>query len=53
MKKGDLVIYIDKTTNVLTKGEKYEVFSVSDNGIQVYIKTGFAGLTSNRFVESK
>ena len=50
MKKGDEVIYTDETTSVLIKGKKYKVFSVLDNGgIQVHIKTGFAGLTSDRY----
>ena len=53
MKKGDSVIYIDKTNNVLTNGEKYKVFSVTNGGIQIHIKTGFAVLTNDRFIESK
>ena len=50
MQKNDEVIYTDESTNVLTKGETYKVATVLDNGgIQVYINTGFAGLTADRF----
>lgn len=53
LRKGSEVQYTDVTTSVLENGKIYEVFSVGENGIQVYIKTGFAGLTNDRFTKIK
>jgi uncharacterized protein YrrD len=48
--KGDKVIYIDKSNNILENGKEYKVNEVLPNGaVQIEIKTGFAGLTKDRF----
>jgi len=51
LKKGDEVQYIGESTNVLENGKIFEVFSVMENGIQVYIPTGFAGLNNDLFAK--
>lgn len=49
LEKGSKVIYLGTPNGVLETRETYEVFSVLDGGIQVYIKTGFCGITSGNF----
>ena len=43
------IIYTDVSTSLLEQGKEYKVFSVLENGIQIYIPTGFVGLTYDRF----
>ena len=49
IEQGDKIIYTDNSNSVLNNGQEYTIFSVSETGIQVYIKTGFVGLTNDRF----
>jgi len=51
IKKKDLgkVKYIGAQHSVLVTGNIYEIFSKSDKGVQVYIKTGYAGIPNKSF----
>ena len=43
------VVHLGIPNGVLETGETYEIFSVLDGGIQVYIKTGFCGIKEGNF----
>ena len=43
MKKGDIIEFTGKHS-ILKTNEYYKVYSVSENDLQVYMKTGFAGI---------
>ena len=45
MKKDDIIRYTGVTNNTLTHGDEYQVYQVFDEGIRVYTKTGYAGIT--------
>ena len=45
MEKGDTVLYLGETTSVLDNNKEYKVFSASETGVQLYINTGFAGVS--------
>ena len=49
MKQGDKVKYTGVKHQILQAGETYEIYSVSETGIQVYIPTGFAGIKHGTF----
>ena len=49
MKQGDKVKYTGGKHQVLVTGETYEIYSVGETGIQVYIPTGFAGIQHGTF----
>ena len=46
VKKGTKVIYTGIDTSVLVTGNEYEVYEVYDDGVRVYIPTGFSGIQS-------
>ena len=49
VEKNSKVKYTGKDTSVLTNGETCKVFRVFDDGIRVYIPTGFSGIPNDRF----
>ena len=49
IEKGSKIKYLGEDTSVLEHGEEYTVFEVFENGIRIYIPTGFAGLTDDKF----
>jgi len=49
VEKNTKVKYIGKDTSVLINGDTYTVFQVFDEGIRVYIPTGFSGIPNDSF----
>ncbi len=49
VEKGQKVKYLGTGNSVLVTGNTYEVASISEGGIQVYIPTGFAGMKNEEF----
>lgn len=48
-KERQCVIYKGDTTHALKNGKTYEVYKPVKKGVQVYIKTGFAGIPVDNY----